>query len=175
MTAQAIFNRIDLFAKKYKLAVGKHKNPYQSVLTSNETVKICEAFMPKSSLNSVVSAKKLVEGIDPLVNILRNLLDAVLLIDTGGGIFYANPAAQKLFGFASNAKKQAQLADILPEGSPFRVPENLAALWQRVEETGHIDWRKLQIQSTKKSRQSLPFNLTGAYSRSARFTASNLV
>jgi hypothetical protein len=27
----------------------------------------------------------------------------------------------------------------------------------------------------EKSRQSLPFNLTGAYSRSARFTASNLV
>ena len=126
------------------------------MLTSNETVKICEAFMPKSSLNSVVSAKKLVEGIDPLVNILRNLLDAVLLIDTGGGIFYANPAAQKLFGFASNAKKQAQLADILPEGSPFRMPENLAALWQRVEETGHIE--NFETQLLDKDRKIIEVN-----------------
>ena len=112
--------------------------------------------MPKSPLNSVVSAKKLVEGTDPLVNILRNLLDAVLLIDTGGVIFYANPAAQKLFGFASNAKKQAQLADILPEGSPFRVPKNLAALWQRVEETGHIE--NFETQLLDKDRKIIEVN-----------------
>ncbi len=60
------------------------------------------------------------------------------MIDVDGNIFYANPAAEKLFGFVASAKKLPALSDILPEGSPYRVAENLAALWRKVEETGHI-------------------------------------
>jgi len=94
--------------------------------------------MRKSLLNSVINAKQLQNGGDLLINILRDLPDAVLMIDVDGKIFYANPSAEKLFGFVASAKKMPELFDILPESSPYRVAENLAALWRRVEETGHI-------------------------------------
>jgi len=94
--------------------------------------------MHKSSLNSVINAKQLQNGSDPLSDILRDLPDAVLMIDVDGKIFYANPSAEKLFGFVASAKKMPELFDILPESSPYRVAENFAALWRRVEETGHI-------------------------------------
>lgn len=101
--------------------------------------------MRQSSLSSVVNSKKLYAGGDPLVDILRDLPDAVLLIDADGQIFYANPAAERLFGFAPDSKKSIALADILPESSPYRAAENLAALWRRIEETGHIENFETQL------------------------------
>ncbi len=101
--------------------------------------------MPKSSLNSVISAKQFQNSVDPLVDILRDLPDALLMIDADGMIFYANPAANELFGFAPDSVKQAMLADILPESSPYRAAENLAALWRTVEETGHIENFETQL------------------------------
>ncbi|MCY7348106.1 MAG: PAS domain-containing protein [Pyrinomonadaceae bacterium] len=95
--------------------------------------------MPKSSLSSVISTKKLYAGGDPLIGVLRGLPDAVLMIGADGDIFYANPAAEKLFGFAPNSKESIALADILPESSPYRAAEHLAALWRRVEITGRIE------------------------------------
>ena len=95
--------------------------------------------MRKSPLDSIISAKKLYAGSDLLADILRDLPDAVLMIDKDGFIFYANPAAEKLFGFAPNSKKPIAFAEILPEGSPYRAAENLAALLQRVAETGRIE------------------------------------
>lgn len=74
-----------------------------------------------------------------MIGILRNLPDAVLMIDTDGAIFYVNPAAEKLFGLVVSAEKQPKLADSLPESSPYRAAENLKALWRTVEETGHIE------------------------------------
>jgi len=94
--------------------------------------------MRKSSLNSVIKSKNFYSGSDPLMDILRDLPDAVLMINADGKIFYANPAAEKLFGFVPNTKKSIALADILPESSPYLVAENLAALWRSVEENGHI-------------------------------------
>lgn len=73
------------------------------------------------------------------MEILRSLPDAVLMIDGNGAIFYTNPAANELFGFAAGAKKNPMLADILPESSPYRAAENLAALWQTVEDAGRIE------------------------------------
>ncbi len=101
--------------------------------------------MPKSSLNSVISAKQLHNGGDPFLNVLRDLPDAALLIDAAGNIFYANPAANQLFGFAADAKKMPSLAAILPESSPYRAAENLAALWRRIEETGYIENFETQL------------------------------
>ncbi|MDQ3063766.1 MAG: PAS domain S-box protein [Acidobacteriota bacterium] len=97
-------------------------------------------------LNSVINAKQLQNGGgDPLIDILRDLPDAVLMIDADGKIFYANQAAEKIFGFGASAKKMPELADILPESSPYRVAENLTALWRRVEETGHIENFETQL------------------------------
>jgi two-component system NtrC family sensor kinase len=101
--------------------------------------------MRKSSLNSVINAKQLHNGGDPLIDILRHLPDAVLVIDADGKIFYANSAAEKLFGLVASAKKLPELSDILPESSPYRAAENLAALWRRVEETGHIENFETQL------------------------------
>jgi two-component system NtrC family sensor kinase len=100
--------------------------------------------MPKSSLNSIVSAKRLRHG-DPFLNVLRDLPDAALLIDADGDIIYANPAAHNLFGFAPAAKKLPALADILPESSPYRAAENLVALWRRIEETGCLENFETQL------------------------------
>ncbi len=101
--------------------------------------------MRKSLLNSVINAKQLHNGGDPLIDILRHLPDAVLVIDADGKIFYANSAAEKLFGLVASAKKLPELSDILPESSPYRAAENLAALWRRVEETGHIENFETQL------------------------------
>lgn len=116
--------------------------------------------MSKSSLDSIVSVRKLSggnggSGGDPLIGILRELPDALLMIDADGKIFYANPAAEKLFGFAPNSTKS--LADILPESSPFRVARNLAALWQKVEETGHIE--NFETQMLDKDGKIIEVNL----------------
>lgn len=131
--------------------------------------------MPKSSLNSVVSQKRLIAGNDPLVNILRDLPDAVLLIDKIGGIFYANPAARELFGFALDSGKQSLLADILPEGSPYREPENLAVLWKRVEETGRIE--NFETQLLDKDRKIIEVNSvkTAIRDRDGRFVGISTV
>ncbi len=80
-----------------------------------------------------------------MIDILRHLPDAVLVIDADGKIFYANSAAEKLFGLVASAKKLPELSDILPESSPYRAAENLAALWRRVEETGHIENFETQL------------------------------
>ena len=63
--------------------------------------------MPKFSLNSVISAKQFQNSGDPLIDILRDLPDALLMIDADGKIFYANPAAEKLFGFQPNSGRNA--------------------------------------------------------------------
>ena len=101
--------------------------------------------MCKPSLNTVINAKQLQDGGDPLIDILRDLPDAVLIIDADGKIFYANPAAEKLFGFSASAKKMPELSDILPESSPYRAAENLAALWRQVEETGQVENFETQL------------------------------
>ncbi len=61
--------------------------------------------MRKSSLDSIINAKRLQNGGNPLIDILRDLPDAVLMIDTDGNIFYANREAEKVFGFVVNFKK----------------------------------------------------------------------
>ncbi len=101
--------------------------------------------MRKSSLNSGINTKQLQNDGDPLIDILRDLPDAVLMIDVNGKIFYANPAADKLFGLVSNAGKMPALIDILPASSPYRTAENLAALWHRIEETGRIENFETQL------------------------------
>ncbi|MDQ2746136.1 MAG: PAS domain S-box protein, partial [Acidobacteriota bacterium] len=70
--------------------------------------------------------------------ILRNLPDAVLMIDADGAIFYMNPAAEAVFGSANNGGKPANFTDILPADSPLRTAKNLAALCQRVAEKGFL-------------------------------------
>lgn len=69
-------------------------------------------------------------------NLLRNLPDAVLMIDGGGAIFYSNPAANEIFGFAPDAPAAPRFVEILPADSPLQVPENLAALCHEVSENG---------------------------------------
>ncbi len=102
--------------------------------------------MRKSPLNSIVSAKKLHAGDDPLIAILHGLPDAVLMIDKEGLIFYANSAAEKLFGFLDNgAERTPALADILPESSPYRTAENRVVLWRKIEEAGHIENFEMQL------------------------------
>jgi len=101
--------------------------------------------MRKSSLDSVINAKQLQNRGDPLIGILRDLPDAVLMIDADANICYANPSAKKLFGFVGSAKKLPALSAILPESSPYRVAENLAALWRRIKETGHLENFETQL------------------------------
>ena len=131
--------------------------------------------MPKSSLSSVISAKKLYAGSDPLSGVLRDLPDAVLMIGADGDIFYANPAAEKLFGFAPDSKKSIALADILPESSPYRTAEHLAALWRRVETTGRIE--NFETQMLDKDGKIIEVNSvkTAIYDRAGSFVGISTV
>ncbi len=102
--------------------------------------------MSKSSLKTVSGARRSADASHPFANILRDLPDAVLMIDADGKIFYANPAAKKLFGFDRDETAELPALDaILPESSPFRQPENRAALWRKIAETGHLEDFEMQL------------------------------
>ena len=94
-------------------------------------------------------AAKTVVDADSLLAVLRDLPDAVLMIGADGLIFYANPAAEKLFGFAANRRQPIALNKILPESSPYRHAENLAELWREVELTGRIENFETQLLNKK--------------------------
>lgn len=131
--------------------------------------------MHQSSLNAIVNIKKLSADNDPLIGILRGLPDAVLMFDADGGVFYANPAAEKLFGFAPNAEKIVALAEILPETSPYRTPENQRALWRRIEEAGHLE--NFEMQFLDKTRKVIEVNAvkTAIYDRRGNFAGVSAV
>jgi len=67
--------------------------------------------MRESAANSTFSPKKSFAD-NVLTGILRDLPDAVLMIDPEGCIYYANPAAEKLFGFVNGAKRAPEFSDI---------------------------------------------------------------
>lgn len=72
-----------------------------------------------------------------LLNILRDLPDAVLLIDFNGEIFYANKAAYELFGF--NNSKTLKITDILLEKSVFQNSARRLAHWKKLEKVKTIE------------------------------------
>jgi two-component system NtrC family sensor kinase len=137
-----------------------------------ETARI---FMRQSSLNSVINARNLQAGSDPLIGILRDLPDAVLMIDTDGVIFYTNPAAEKLFGFEPKRKTRIFLAEILPDSSPYRSAENLAALWRTIEQTGRIE--NFETQLLAKDGKIIEVNSvkTAIYDRKGNFCGISAV
>jgi len=131
--------------------------------------------MRKSSFDSVAAGEKLFAGNATLTEILHGLPDAVLMINSNGEIFYANPAAIKLFGFEAGAKRIGLLADILPESSPYRTAENLAALWRTVEETGHI--KNFETQMLDKNGKIIEVNSikTAIRDRAGKFVGISTV
>ena len=130
--------------------------------------------MRESSSNSSAGTKKLFAD-NVLIDILRDLPDAVLMIDPEGGIFYANPSAEKLFGFVLNAKKAPEFSDILPESSPYRAAENFAALWRDAEETGHIG--NFETQLLDKTGKIIEVNLvkTAIHDKDGNFTGISAI
>jgi two-component system NtrC family sensor kinase len=131
--------------------------------------------MRKSPLNSIVGAEKLHAADDPLIAILHGLPDAVLMIDKEGLIFYANSAAEKLFGFLNAEGKTPALADILLESSPYRTAENRVVLWRKIQEAGHIE--NFEMQLLDKDDRVIEVNSveTAIYDREKKFIGISAV
>lgn len=71
---------------------------------------------------------------NPLVGILQNLPDAVVLVNENGEIFYANAKAENLFGF--DERNDYKLKSIIPETSPMRRKTRLLKYWRTIENSG---------------------------------------
>lgn len=84
-----------------------------------------------SSLEKIIDRQSLTEGNNPFIGILKDLPDAVLLVDFAGDIYYANRQAENLFGLDS-AKPQT-VGEILPPASILQRKSRRLAHWRNVE------------------------------------------
>lgn len=84
-----------------------------------------------SSLEKIIDRQSLAEGSNPFLVILKNLPDAVLLIDFAGDVYYANRQAKNLFGFDS--AKSRTIGEILPPTSILQRKSRRLAHWRTVE------------------------------------------
>jgi two-component system, NtrC family, sensor kinase len=95
----------------------------------------------KSSLDAVINRKRLQANETALVSILRDLPDAVLLIDSGGGIFYANERAKKLFALHNTSDVSA----ILPKSSKLGRKSARLAHWQKINRLEKVEDFETQL------------------------------
>lgn len=110
------------------------------------------------SSREIFSAQSfLPSGENPLVGILQNLPDAVVLINQNGEIFYANAKAENLFGFEK--KNDRRLQSLLPANSPLRRKTRLLKFWRTIEKSGSHE--NFETQLINFAGETLDANITG--------------
>jgi two-component system NtrC family sensor kinase len=90
-----------------------------------------------SSLEKIIDRQSLAEGSNPFVGILKDLPDAVLLIDFSGDIYYANRQAKNLFGL--DAARARTVSKILPQVSLLQSKSRRLAHWRSIETNKTIE------------------------------------
>lgn len=94
---------------------------------------------------------------NPLVGILQNLPDAVVLINGAGEIFYANAKAEEIFGFQK--KGDLRLKCILPGNSPLQRKARLLKHWRTIEKSGSHENFETQLIDSR--GETLDASVTG--------------
>lgn len=106
----------------------------------------------KFSVQEFLSADK-----NPLVGILQNLPDAVVLINQSGEVFYSNDKAENLFGFAK--KNIRKVRNIIPANSALQRKTQLLKYWRTIENSGsHKNFETKLINS---EGETLDASITG--------------
>lgn len=89
-----------------------------------------------SSLKKLASFINTNDNQNPLMEILRDLPDAVLFIDKEAQIFYANSKAEKLFNINSKSENLTHISAILPKESTLNRRTKFLKHWRILEENG---------------------------------------
>jgi len=83
-----------------------------------------------STLEKIIDRRSLTDGNNPFIGILKDLPDAVLLVDFHGNIYYANRQAENLFGF--DTTRRPKVVEILPKASALQRKSQRLAHWRNV-------------------------------------------
>lgn len=90
--------------------------------------------------------------------VMETVADAVITIDEGSTILFANPAAEKIFGHAVGELRGAKLTVLMPDYLR-RVHE--AGLSRYVEtNTRHISWEGVELPGLHKSGREVPLEVS---------------
>ena len=110
------------------------------------------------SITEKLSARQFLLADDnPLVAILQNLPDAVVLIDDAGEVFYSNDKAENLFGFAK--KNIRSVRNIIPENSALQRKTRLLRYWRTIENSGSHE--NFETELINSEGETLDASITG--------------
>lgn len=104
------------------------------------------------------AARGLVQSEERFRSLAENAADALITIDARGTIVFANPAAERLFGYSAEELLRMHLSDLMPPR--FRDVHREAV--RRYERTGRrrIDWGGTQFMGLRRDGREVPLEIT---------------
>ncbi|HUF12292.1 MAG TPA: PAS domain S-box protein [Longimicrobiales bacterium] len=113
------------------------------------------------------AARGLVQSEERFRSLAENASDAMITIDARGAIVFANPAAERLFGYRADELARMRFTELMPE----RVREAHREAVQRYESSGRrrLDWGGAQFVGLHRDGHEVPLEITlGEYVRDER-------
>ena len=110
------------------------------------------------------AARGLVQSEERFRSLAENASDAMITIDARGAIVFANPAAEKLFGYSQEELARMHLTNLMPE----RFRDGHREGMHRLERTGkrRLDWGGVQMIGLRRDGSEVPIEITlGDYVR----------
>ena len=110
------------------------------------------------------AARGLVQSEERFRSLAETASDAMITIDARGAIVFANPAAERLFGYSPDELTRMHLTALMPER--FRDAHRDAI--HRLERTGQrrLDWGGVQLTGLRHDGAEVPIEITlGEYQR----------
>jgi two-component system NtrC family sensor kinase len=126
-----------------------------------------------STLEKIIDRRSLTDGNNPFIGILKDLPDAVLLIDFGGNIRYANRQAENLFGFSSAGRRK--VVEILPKTSALQRKSRRLAHWRGVGKNKTIENFETQLLDKDKRLIEARVTETAIFDRSGKMVGFSAV
>ena len=104
------------------------------------------------------AARSLVQSEERFRSLAENAADAMITIDARGTIVFANPAAERLFGYSGEEFVRMHLSDLMPPR--YRDVHREAV--RRYERTGRrrIDWGGTQFTGLRRDGREVPLEIT---------------
>jgi PAS domain S-box-containing protein len=126
-----------------------------------------------STLEKIIDRRSLTDGNNPFIGILKDLPDAVLLVDFGGNIRYANRQAENLFGFSSAGRRK--VVEILPKTSALQRKSRRLAHWRGVGKNKTIENFETQLLDKDKQLIEVRVTETAIFDRSGKMVGFSAV
>lgn len=104
------------------------------------------------------AARSLVQSEERFRSLAENAADAMITIDARGTIVFANPAAERLFGYSADEILRMHLSDLMP--ARYRDVHREAV--RRYERTGRrrIDWGGTHFAGLRRDGREVPLEIT---------------